>query len=107
MLKTLNELILLLHVTLQVRMEHNCFYSLLSCSDVTGLLKTQPVPQAAAYAEKKSSSASASTVNSVAVVVFAFVAILTLLLAVVSVVYGVKRPRRNGATDTEGGTVSE
>lgn len=65
------------------------------------------MPQPAAYGEKKSSSPSASTVNSTAAVFFAFVGVLTLLLGVASVVYGLRRPQRSGATDSEGGIVPE
>ncbi|KAM9435613.1 meprin A subunit beta [Clarias gariepinus] len=77
---------------------------LLSLEDVTGLLETQPVPQTAAYTEKRSSS---SSVNTTPAVFFAFVGVLILLLGVASVVYGVKRPRRAEVTDTEGGHVPE
>lgn len=71
---------------------------------MTGLLETQPVPQTAAYTEKRSSS---SSVNTTPAVFFAFVGVLILLLGVASVVYGVKRPRRGEVTDTEGGHVPE
>ncbi|TSK58117.1 Meprin A subunit beta [Bagarius yarrelli] len=77
---------------------------LLSLEDVTGLLETQPVPQPAAHVNTEGKSAT-SIVNSTAAVFFGFVAVLTLLLAVASVVYGVKRPRTSEATDTERGAV--
>ncbi|KAF5900444.1 meprin A subunit beta-like, partial [Clarias magur] len=81
---------------------------LLSLEDVTGLLEKQPLPQPAAYTEKISSLPSASSsVNTTAAVFFAFVGVLILLLGVASVVYGMKRPRRGEATDTEGGSVPE
>lgn len=77
----------------------------LSCPDVSGLLETQPKP--AAYNGKKSFSPSTSGVNSTATVFFAFVGVLILLLGIASVVYGVKRPRRNETPDAEGGVAPE
>ncbi|KAI5619860.1 meprin A subunit beta precursor [Silurus asotus] len=75
---------------------------LLSLEDVTGLLETQPVPQAAGYIEGKSSLPSLSAVNTTSAVVFAFVGLLTLLLVLASVVYGVRRLQRSGETDERG-----
>lgn len=65
------------------------------------------MPQPAAYSATKSFSPSPSGVNSTATVFFAFVGVLMLLLGVASVVYGVRRPRRNETTDAEGGIAPE